>query len=109
MNKNKVKKGLRITVYRFKTDCTNGGISGKFENLTLIGDGVDEVFAPDETAPAVTIVTREIAGDIYKHLVPCDENAKPLPGWFMMGGNFGYCSDSRFPHKYPLPIHDRQE
>jgi len=27
----------------------------------------------------------------------------------MFGGNFIYTSDSRFPNKYPIAIHDRYE
>jgi len=103
-------KGLIIEVFRFPLgDCTNGGISGKHGSLTLIGDGVDGPFAPTPDAPPVTMITREIGGREYKHLVPCDENAVPLEGWYMAGGNFGYTSDSRFPNAYPLSIHDRRE
>lgn len=104
-------RGLRISVYRDAdgTDCTNGGISSRFARLTLIGAGIPEIFDVDDDAPAVTMITRNIGGREYKHLVPCDENAKPLPGWYMFGGNFAKTSDSRFPHPYPLAIHDRQE
>lgn len=107
--------GLIIEVYRsFNTDgsvmdCTNGGISARFDRLTLIGPDINGPFEPTENRPAVTIVTRTIQGEVYKHIVPCDENAKPLPGWWMFGGNYGKTSDSRFPHPYPLSIHDRQE
>lgn len=105
-------KGLHISVYRDAdgSDCTNGGISSTHQRLTLIGAGIDPVFEPSADAPAVTVVTRNVFGEIYKHLVPCDpETAQPLPGWYMFGGNYGKTSDSRFPSKYPLPIHDRQE
>ena len=104
-------QGLIISVYRDRYDCTNGGVSSQNDDLTLIGPGIEGPFEPAENRPTVTIVTREIDGREYKHLVPCDENAKPLPGWYMAGGNFGYSSDSRFnDHShYPLPIHDRKE
>lgn len=106
-------KGLTVWVYRTfdrsgkVSDCTNGGISATHNTLTIIPcDGPTE---PTPDAPAVTVVTRFIFGREYKHLVPCDENGKPLPGWWMFGGNYAKTSDSRFPNDYPLPIHDRQE
>ena len=101
-----------LTVYVLRNhlgDCTNNGISSNHNTLTLIGAGVEGPFKPSEDRPAVTMVTRVIAGREYKHLVPCDENANPLPGWWMAGGNFAETSDSRFPNPYPLSIHDRKE
>lgn len=105
--------GLIISVYKDANgyDCTNGGISSFHANLTLIGTGIEGPFAPTEERPAVTMVTRTIGERKYTNLVPCDENAQPLPGWYMAGGNYGYTSDSRFRIlcPYPLPIHDRKE
>ena len=103
-------KGLTVYVLRSSLgDCTNGGISATHDQLTIIGKGIEGPFEPSKDAPAVTLITRNIGGRIYKHLEPCDENAKPLPGWYMAGGNFAEESDSRFPTDYPLSIHDRQE
>ncbi len=104
-------KGLIIYVYRspIMGDCTNNGLSSRHNKLTLIGKDIEGVFEPSEDAPAVTMITRIIADQEYKHLIPCDENAHPLPGWYMFGGNYGKSSDSRFPNSYPLGIHDRQE
>lgn len=105
-------KGLIIEVYRAVDfpDCTLDGISSKHKTLTLIP--CNGPFEPSEDRPAVTMITRRFAdGSIYKHLEPCDENGKPLPGWWMFGGNYACTSDSRFRelNPYPLPIHDRQE
>jgi len=103
-------QGLIISVYvdADGTDCTNGGISSFCDRLTLIGEGISGPFEPNEERPAVTIIKRRIGEREYFHL-PCDENAIPLPGWWMFGGNYAKTSDSRFPHNYPLPIHDRKE
>jgi hypothetical protein len=103
--------GLIINVYTdgHGTDTTNGGISERFDLLTLIGPGISGPFAPTYERPAVTIRRRIIGGDEYLSLVPCDAQAQPLPGWYMFGGNYAKCSDSRFPFSYPLPIHDRLE
>lgn len=104
-------KGLIISVYRDAdgSDCSNNGISARYNRLTLVGAGIPEIFEVSDDAPAVTLITRVIGGEVYKHLQPCDVTGKPLPGWWMFGGNFAKTSDSRFPHSYPLGIHDRQE
>jgi hypothetical protein len=59
-------------------------------------------------------VTRDLAGiGEYLHAEPVDgerdarrEGKTVGP---MFGGNFVYTSDSRFPNKYPIPVHDRWE
>ncbi len=101
-----MKKGLIIEVYRSTgIDCSNNGISEMFDNLTLIGDGIEGPFEPNEERPAVTVAY------IRNHpfLTACDSEGKPLPGHKMFGGNFAYTSDSRFPSDFPLGIHDRIE
>jgi hypothetical protein len=103
--------GLIIEVYRdaHGYDTTNNGISSKYDSLTLIGPGISGPFAPTPERPAVRMVVKNFAGDEYRSLVPCDDDGNLLPGWYMFGGNYAKCSDSRFPFSYPLPIHDRLE
>jgi hypothetical protein len=103
--------GLIIEVYRdaHGYDTTNNGISSKYDSLTLIGPGISGPFAPTPERPAVRMVVKNFAGDEYRSLVPCDDDGNLLPGWYMFGGNYAKTSDSRFPFKYPLPIHDRLE
>lgn len=99
-------KGLIIYVYKNNLgDCSNFGMSSKFEKLILVGDGIPEIFEGTEEN-SVKISHKNVSGEKYTYLEPITKN----PGqWNMFGGNFGYCSDSRFPAKYPLPIHDRFE
>ena len=103
-------KGLIVNIYHNEHgDFTIEGLSSRHDTLTLIGEGIEGPFEPGDESPAVTLVKRDIGGEIYIHAVPCDKNANPLPGWYMAGGNFIYTSDSRFPSRQPISIHDRQE
>lgn len=103
-------QGLTLWVYsdRMPGDCTNGGISSRYRELILVGDGIEGPVSVDlDDAPenVVRIVTRQIGGREYKHIEPLNKGGK----WHMAGGNFAYTSDSRFPSDYPLSIHDRVE
>ena len=101
-------QGLTLWVYRTDHDCTNGGISSRYNRLILVGEGIegpDTVDLSDPPENAVKIVTRQIGGREYKHIEPLIKGGK----WHMAGGNFAYTSDSRFPSDYPLSIHDRVE
>lgn len=104
--------GLHIYVYRNDLgDCTNGGISSKVKGLCVIN--VDGPFQPSVDYPAVELVDGHIAGTL--RLVPVDYKGK----WYMMGGNYGATSDSRFSEACEnlsghvwygaVPIHDRFE
>lgn len=108
--------GLPVYVYRDGRgcDCTNNGISSRFKDLILIGEGVEGFIKVDLDNPpenVVHLVKRNIFDGEYLHVEPLDgqysdaENRK----WYMAGGNFCYTSDSRFPSDYPLAIHDRYE
>lgn len=116
---NKV-QALMVYVYRSGLgDCTNGGISSKYEKLFLIGDGVEGPFTVDMDEPpenVVVLVKRRVWGsETYAHVEPLDGyNASKVLGtgggkWYMDGGNIAYTCDSRFPNRYPLKIHDRYE
>ena len=103
-------KGLLVTVYKMPDcDCTNKGMSHDKTQLILIGEGIPEIFEGDETN-TVVLVERNLKSfdGKYLHVEPVnyDNDHKP---WFMAGGNFIYTSDSRFPNKYPISIHDRVE
>ena len=100
-------KGLTVFIFKSSLgDCTNGGISATRKELTIIGKGISGPFEPTDERPAVCM--GEARG--VKHLRPADPvTGAPLPGWYMHGGNIASCSDARFPHDYPLKIHDRLE
>jgi hypothetical protein len=99
------RKGLRCNVYRpVRGDCSNGGLSGRVDQVTLIGPGIAGVFAPTDDAPAVEL--GEAGGCV--HARPVD-GPGPDRTWWMFGGCFIYTSDGRFPFKGPLALHDRCE
>jgi hypothetical protein len=112
-------KGLRCGIFQDKGigNCSNHGISSRCSNVTLLGVkyangdfmAMDQLSAPDDIDPAVIIEERELAGGTYYTAYPYDSEGNKLPGWWMMGGCYIKTSDSRFPFKYPIPLHDRQE
>lgn len=96
--------GLLVFVYRSGSDCTNGGISSRYDKLILLMD--DGPFTPSEHVPAVKLVNV----GCYFHVVPatanvCDNGFSD----YMFGGNFVYTCDGRFPSRQPIAIHDRLE
>lgn len=104
-------KGLSVSVIVHKdmSDSSANGISSKNDSLILIGENgedLDSPFKGDENN-TVMLVKRYLSNGIYLH---CEPVKKPegMNGP-MFGGNFIYTSDSRFPSKYPIPIHDRFE
>lgn len=104
-------KGLTIWVYRDRLgDCTNGGISSRYDELILVGEGIEGPVSVDLDNPPenlVKIVKRRLFGESepYLHIEPYNNEGK----WYMAGGNHAYVSDSRFPSRYALSIHDRCE
>lgn len=105
-------KALSIDVYRNGTyDCTNGGISSKYDELLLVCDeGYIEIDENNLPENLVKIVSEKLCGKDreYKYIEPYKAATKI--GW-MSGGNIAYSCDSRFSElsDYPLVIHDRQE
>jgi hypothetical protein len=102
--------GMIVSVFKEQRlgDCTNHGISSTVKQLTVIGEGIPQMYEPSEDAPGVKLVRRKICGNPYIHCEPLD---RPTGSGWMMGGNFIYSCDSRFGevNNYPIPIHDRQE
>ncbi len=103
-------KVLPVNVFRWTLgDCTNGGISGKFDCLYLICD--EGWFEVEDTDPKlIKIITKPHCGKegTYSFVEPVNDSSKKECG-YMSGGNFVYSCDSRFPFDYPLPVHDRSE
>jgi hypothetical protein len=78
-------------------------------NVTIIDEEVPEIFKPDESRPAVRLIRRKFrfGSDEYEYIHAVPYNQSDSEGMF--GGTFIYSSDSRFPSKYPIPLHDRVE
>ena len=111
--------GLLVSVYRNAgggmfggIDCTNGGISSHHSKFILVGDGVAEIFEPSDDTPAIRLIKRKVMGREFWIAAPMDaefENGRAAGSPYMFGGNFLYCSDSRFPSDAPIKIFDRKE
>lgn len=106
-------KGMTVSVYRnaqFNSDFSRNGVSAQSNELFLIGPGVPELFENRDGLPIVKLVERNLWGTPYFHVEPVD---RPTGNGWMFGGNFVYCSDSRFRRLtetgQPIPVHDRQE
>lgn len=103
--------GLPVSVYRHgKYDCTNGGVSSRVTELTLIN--VDGPFEPTDKAPAAKLEQGPM-NSVRIVPVECEGH------WTMFGGNYAACSDSRLSsaiqkllgHRFygAVAIHDRVE
>jgi len=113
---------LSVEVYRSHFgDCTNGGVSSRFNELLIACPDGNETFDSDIETPLnfCMIERRRFSFSPVECLsvVPACVDASgqivKRPGWWMNGGNIANTSDSRFSrmngHYYPLNIHDRQE
>jgi hypothetical protein len=115
-------KGLLCDIYEGKKigNCSNYGISSKCKWVVLTGEGIPEIFEPNDEHPEVKLIIRDDLklrsghafvnknNEIKRILaVPLDvlESGKS----YMFGGSFVYCSDSRFPFNAPIHLFDRVE
>jgi len=101
-------KGMTCSVYTTDyggVDCTLGGVTSRRKRVLLVGDGVPEIFEAGDDDEVLVLQKKEISGKTYLFAKPLDSE----DSWTMFGGNFIYSSDSRFPNKYPIPVHDRVE
>lgn len=89
-------------------NCSNGGISSKYDSVVLIDADVDAPFEPSEDSPAVKITRRLIGGLEYIYAEPVERCPAGHVG-YMAGGCYIITSDRRFPFDYPIPLHDRTE
>ena len=97
----------KISTYPFGHplgDCTNNG-------LTSVGDSFDLYFDVDnvDNIPddSLVLIKRNLFGKPAWYAKPASLLKSGTQS--MMGGNFVYTSDSRFPGDAPIPVHDRVE
>ena len=108
--------GLLVNVYKTEgRDCTNGGVSSKWNIKGLCLINVPGPFNPSEDYTAAQLVKQSFYfGDSVKIIQEECEGKQT-----MMGGNYAATSDSRFSDKIEemlghnfygaVPIHDRVE
>ncbi len=107
-------KGLHVEVYRPADlgDCSNNGLTARFDSAILIGEGVEGPETVDLDNPpenVLLLVQRSLSGKEYRHAEPLDGHYGGGGKWYMFGGNCIHTSDSRFPNHYPIKVHDRCE
>lgn len=105
-------KAIGLNVYRSPRlgDCTNGGISAKYDQLlVLCEDGYIDIDEANPPENLVKLVRRFVGREIF-HLEPVQP---PKGAGWMAGGNFADTSDSRFVKKTgfygAVAVHDRDE
>jgi hypothetical protein len=106
-----------LLTYPFRNplgDCTNNGLSSKVDHAYLVWevDPIDEVklledFYQEKGEDFFVIKKRFLFGKFSQIAVPY--SIYKTGRHSMMGGNFLYTSDSRFPSDAPIAIHDRIE
>lgn len=109
-------KGMTVYIYKNATfaGCSNDGISSRCNEVTLIGDGIPQMWEPSTDKPAVRL---EKGPYDSVRAVPVDQPANSMGP--MNGGAFISCSDSRFCSAIKkllgkdfygaVPLHDRFE
>lgn len=108
------RRGITALIYRdaLGIDFSNRGLSARVTEVTVVGPGIDPIFAPTEERPAVRIVKRENASGTVYHAEPLPTEDEPGP-WYMFGGAFIFSSDARFRESIDfygaVPLHDRRE
>lgn len=106
------KRFLPIDVYKFPGgDCTLGGLSSRVKRSILLEHPqgfLDESALEDPSYGGDYLVVEEGPFETLR-LVPSKLKAEKK--WYMSGGNFGYCNDSRFSDisDQPIKIFDRVE
>ena len=113
---------LPVQVYRCNFgDCSNNGISARFDELLVACPSGPRYFFSEHELPLNFCMVDSFRPGVdwpgYSYIVPAmvTENGQIVrrPCWFMNGGNIAGTSDSRWREltgtPYPLKIHDRQE
>lgn len=107
-------RAIRVEVYKHgNDDCTNGGITSRYNEIYVPCPTGNEVFDDDNLPENMFIVgSVEVFGKEHYHLEPAMRPAAGMVGW-MDGGNIAFTSDSRWRMAtgvtWPLQVHDRAE
>lgn len=101
-------KGMECSIYTTPgySNCSNYGASSYTDKIFLVWD--DGFEYNTEGLPMFKLVSRKIFSnntETYLYAEPYFTNGKH----WMAGGNFVKATDSRFPCKYPISLHDRTE
>lgn len=110
-------KGMIVSIYRNAdgSDCSNGGISGRYTRALAIGDGLPAIFEASPDMPVVVLMRGNLRGTAK--VVPL--SVVKSGAWSMFGGAFIVGGDSRWNEAVNricgseqsgvVPLHDRVE
>lgn len=96
-----------VNVYRWDLDdCTAGGVtSQRGARFVLLTPGTT---APDDV-PGGIVLLRLVRRQQFGDMIAVPVTSGLDRGHGMFGGNFVWSSDSRFPSRTPIKVHDRFE
>ena len=102
-----MKKVLTFVYKNSLGDCTNSGLTSKYDHLNLYYGQLNEEEINELPEDSLILIERVLWGKPAHYAVPVEIYKSGRHS--MAGGNFVYTSDSRFPEKAPLSVHDRVE
>ena len=102
-----MKKVLTFVYKNSLGDCTNHGLTSKYDHLNLYYGQLNEEEINELPEDSLILIERVLCGEPAHYAVPVEIYKSGRHS--MAGGNFVYTSDSRFPEKAPLSVHDRVE
>jgi len=93
------------------TDCSNRGITAISDQVVLEGPQFVKRDQKHFELARLVVKERVVFGRQYLYATPFNEKDPDniASTGYMMGGNFIYSDDPRFPSNYPIPVHDRRE
>ena len=102
-----MKKVLTFVYKNSLGDCTNSGLTSKYDHLNLYYGQLNEEEINEVPEDSLILIERVLWGEPAHYAVPVEIYKSGQHS--MAGGNFVYTSDSRFPEEAPLSVHDRVE
>lgn len=105
--------GIRLSIYKDRgRNYSNGGLSSKTDEVTLVGPGIRGPFKPTPESPAVKVVTYNTGSRKHVHIEPVEPCPAGYVG-YMAGGSYVATTDSRFSEATgfygAVSFHDRTE
>ena len=88
-------KGLNVSIYRFPLgECTNGGVTAHKDSITLVGEGIAEIFETEPEQALTLVIDWEPQGCAAGHLNLADPRflkdigrlSNPMTDWDAVTG-----------------------
>ena len=88
-------------------DCTANGLTSQLDSVDLYYSDDLSIDLEDIPDDSLVLIKRELWGEPAWYAKPASLLKNNTHS--MCGGNFVYTSDSRFPARAPISVHDRVE